>query len=125
MEEQTARQAASQVHTDHDRALRVHLAHELGLTPDERPSPYVAAFSSLLAFSSGAIVPVLPYLFGFGSLWWGLVFGGAGLLLAGFLAARFTSRNPFAGAARQLVFGGIAVAITFAIGTLLGVDSLG
>jgi len=125
MDEATARTAASQVHADHEQALRVHLAHELGLTPDDRPSPAVAALSSLIAFSVGAILPVLPFLLGFGTLWWGLTFGAVGLLTAGFLAARFTDRNPFAGAGRQLLFGGIAVVATYAIGSLLGVSSLG
>lgn len=55
----------------------------------------------------------------------GLLFGGVGLLAAGFAAAKFTDRNPFASAGRQLLFGGIAVAATYGIGTLLGVSQLG
>ncbi|RGE18771.1 VIT1/CCC1 transporter family protein [Leucobacter sp. wl10] len=125
MEEGTARAAASQVHTDHEQALKVHLAHELGLSPDDRPSPMVAAMASLIAFSIGAIIPVLPFLFGFGTLWWGLMFGAVGLLAAGFAAARFTDRSPLSGAARQLLFGGIAVAVTYGIGRLMGVSALG
>jgi len=125
MRPDTARDAASQVHANSEQALRVHLAHELGLSPDEQPSPKVAAVSSFVAFSVGAIIPVLPFLLGFGTLWWGLLFGGIGLLAAGFTAAKFTDRNPFAGAGRQLLFGGIAVAATYAIGKLLGVSALG
>ena len=125
MEEQTARAAAEQVHANNEQALKVHLAHELGLSPDDRPSPMVAAVSSLIAFSVGAVIPVLPFLLGFGTLWWGLLFGGVGLLAAGFTAAKFTDRNPFAGAGRQLVFGGVAVAATYGIGLLLGVSSFG
>lgn len=121
----TARDAASQVHANTDQALRVHLAHELGLSPDEKQSPKVAAIASLLSFSVGAIIPVLPFLIGFGTLGWGLLFGGVGLLAAGYAAARFTDRNPFASAGRQLLFGGIAVAATYGIGTLLGVANLG
>lgn len=125
MAEETARTAAEQVHANSEQALKVHLAHELGLSPDERPSPMVAAVSSLISFGIGAVIPVLPFVLGFGTLWWGLLFGGAGLLIAGFTAAKFTDRNPFSGAGRQLLFGGIAVAATFAIGRLLGVSSLG
>ncbi|MGO1538815.1 MAG: VIT1/CCC1 transporter family protein [Leucobacter sp.] len=121
----TARDAAAEVHTDGERALRVHLAHELGLNIEERPSPLVAALSSLASFSVGALIPVLPFLLGFGTLWWGLAFGGVGLLLAGGLAARFTRRNRLTGAMRQLLFGGIAVVVTYAIGTLLGVSEFG
>lgn len=68
---------------------------------------------------------MLPFLLGFGTLWWGLLFGAAGLLAAGFAAAKFTDRNPLAGAGRQLLFGSIAVAATYAIGKLLGVSALG
>lgn len=125
MHQATARDAASQVHANTEQALKVHLAHELGLRPDEQPSPMVAAVASFISFSVGAIIPVLPFLLGFGTLWWGLLFGGVGLLAAGFAAAKFTDRNPFAGAGRQLLFGGIAVAATYAIGKLLGVSALG
>lgn len=125
MERETARAAASQIHADLEHALRVHLANELGLTPDNRPSPMVAAISALISFSLGALIPVLPFLLGFGTLWWGLAFGAVGLLAAGFVAARFTDRSPLAGAGRQLLFGGIAVAVTYGIGTLLGVSALG
>ncbi len=125
MEPATARDAADQVHANTEQALKVHLAHELGLSPDEQPSPFVAAASSFVAFSVGAVIPVLPYFFGFGSLWWALLFGGVGLLAAGFTAAKFTDRNPLAGASRQLLFGGIAVAATYGIGRLLGVSALG
>ena len=122
---ETARDAAAQVHANTEQALRVHLAHELGLSPDEQPTPRVAALASLASFSVGAIIPVLPFLLGFGTLWWGLLFGAAGLLAAGFAAAKFTDRNPLAGAGRQLLFGSIAVAATYAIGKLLGVSALG
>ena len=125
MTAETAREAAAQVHGNSEQALKVHLAHELGLSPDDRPSPFVAAFSSFIAFSIGAIIPVLPFLLGFGTLWWGLGFGALGLLTAGFIAAKFTHANPFAGAVRQLIFGGVAVAATYAIGKLLGVSALG
>lgn len=121
----TAADAAEQVHANTEHALKVHLAHELGLRPDEEPSPVVAAISSFIAFSIGAIIPVLPFFFGFGNLGWALLFGAVGLLAAGFTAAKFTDRNPFAGAGRQLLYGGIAVAATYGIGTLLGVSNLG
>lgn len=124
MEAEVATLAASQVHTNDERALRVHLTHELGLNPDDKPSPWVAAISSFVFFSVGAIVPLVPFLFGSGELWLGLAFGGAGLLIAGGVAATFTRRNWLKGALRQLLFGGVAVAATFVIGTLLGVDSM-
>lgn len=125
MEPGIAATAASQVHENAEHAVKLHLMQELGLSPDERPSPWVAAVSSLLSFSIGALIPIIPFIFGFGNLWVGLIFGGAGLLVAGGFAAVTTQRNWFAGALRQLLFGGIAVAATYTIGTLLGVSNLG
>lgn len=122
MHEDTAHDAAIQVHANTEQAVRVHLAHELGLSPEEKPSPWVAAVSSLISFSAGAVIPVLPFLFGFGDLWWGLAFGGAGLLVAGGVAAGITRRSWLMGGLRQLLFGGVAVAATYTIGTLLGVS---
>ena len=113
---------AAQVHENADQAVRLHLLSELGVSPEEKPSPWVAAFSSLAAFGIGALIPILPFIFGFGTLGFGLAFGGVGLLIAGGLAARFTRRNWLMGAARQLLFGGIAVAVTYTIGSLLGVS---
>jgi VIT1/CCC1 family predicted Fe2+/Mn2+ transporter len=125
MEPKIAHTAAEQVHGDTEQAIRVHISHELGMSPEEKPSPWVAAFSSFFAFGIGALIPILPFLFGFGTLGWGLAVGGAGLLLAGGIAARFTHHNWLAGAVRQLLFGGVAVAATYTIGTLLGVSAIG
>lgn len=125
MSTETAERASREIHTDHERAIRVHLVHELGLSLDERPSPVIAAASSFLFFSVGAVVPIIPYLFGFGSLEAGLTFGAAGLAIAGASAAWVTRRPWWRGAARQLIFGGIAVAATYSIGMLLGVSQFG
>ncbi len=121
----TAQYAASEVHGNHDSALRLHLSNELGLSVDDRPSPWIAAISSLLAFGVGALIPVLPYLIGLPHILWALGFGGVGLALAGGLAATFSRSGVLRNAGRQLLFGSIAVVVTYAIGTLLGVSSLG
>jgi VIT1/CCC1 family predicted Fe2+/Mn2+ transporter len=120
MTEQTATVAAEEVHRDEERALQFHLAQELGVDPREKPSAVVAAVSSFLLFAVGALIPLLPYLFGGQSLWPGLVCGGVGLLIAGALAARFTAAPVWFGATRQLAFGIIAIAATYAVGKLIG-----
>ena len=124
MDETTAHAGAEQVHADEERALRVHLTHELGLDPDEKPSPWVAALSSFAFFSIGAIIPLLPYLFGLDSLGYALVAGAVGLFVAGALATIFTKHRWWVGASRQLAFGAIAVTATYIIGILVGVGSL-
>jgi VIT1/CCC1 family predicted Fe2+/Mn2+ transporter len=120
MTEQTATEAADQIHQDESRAVTLHLTQELGIDPDEKPSPLVAAGSSFLMFALGAIIPLIPYLLGFGSLIAGLVCGGVGLVIAGGLAARFTSQPVWKASLRQLFFGVTAVAATYLVGTLVG-----
>src|SRR3954453_10394605 len=120
MTPETAEKASEEIHRDENRALDVHVTQELGVNPQEKPSPWVAAGSSFVMFAIGAIVPLIPYLLGFELLWAGLACGGVGLLIAGAVAARFTRRPPWWAGLRQLAFGGIAIAATYAVGTLVG-----
>jgi VIT1/CCC1 family predicted Fe2+/Mn2+ transporter len=116
-----ARQVATQLSRDPEQALRTHVVNELGLSPDEKPSPWVAAGSSLLTFSLGAVFPLIPYLLGFSLLWVALASGGIGLVLAGALSSRFTPKPWWFSGLRQLLFGATAAAITYGIGALVGV----
>ena len=122
MSRETAAQATDEIHRDETRAVNFHLVQELGVNPSEKPSPWIAAISSFVMFAIGAVVPLLPYLLGFESLAAGLVCGGIGLAIAGGIAARFTSKPFWWASLRQLVFGGIAIAATYVVGTL--VDSM-
>jgi VIT1/CCC1 family predicted Fe2+/Mn2+ transporter len=119
MTEDTATKATEEIHRDESRALNFHLVQELGVDPSEKPSPWVAAGSSFLMFAIGAIVPLIPYLLGYESLWLGLAFGGIGLLIAGGVAARFTRKSLWLGGLRQLAFGAIAIGATYVVGTLI------
>jgi VIT1/CCC1 family predicted Fe2+/Mn2+ transporter len=119
----TAERVAEEIHADPDLAVRVHLTQELGVDPDEQPSPVVAGLSSFLCFALGAIVPLLPFLLGSESLLIGLAVGGIGLFTAGALVARFTTRPWYLNGLRQLLFGAIAATATYAVGTLIGVTT--
>jgi VIT1/CCC1 family predicted Fe2+/Mn2+ transporter len=121
MAEKTARQAAQEVHENHELAPRLHITHELGLDPFSKPSPWTASFSSFAMFATGAFIPLIPYALGFGSLAAGLGVGAVGLLIAGGLTARYTRKAWWRSALRQLFFGAIAVAATYSVGLLLGV----
>ena len=90
------------------------------MDPSEKPSARTAAGSSFVMFAIGAIIPLIPYLLGFESLWAGLICGGVGLLIAGALAARFTGKPSWLAALRQLAFGAIAISATYVVGTLVG-----
>jgi VIT1/CCC1 family predicted Fe2+/Mn2+ transporter len=115
-----AREVAEVVHEDPQEALRVHAQEELGVVPDQQPSPWTAAISSFVCFAVGALIPLLPYLFGATVLWSALVLGGVGLFLTGALVARFTRRRWWASGLRQLLLGGAAAGATYLIGLLIG-----
>ncbi len=117
---ETAAKAADEMHRDENRAVNFHLTQELGVDPEDKPSPYVAAGSSFVMFAIGAIVPLIPYLLGFQSLWLGLLCGGVGLLIAGGVAARFTRKPLWFASLRQLAFGTVAIAATYLVGHLVG-----
>jgi len=124
MSEQTAAAAAKEIAKDSERELGVHVVTELGIDPDAKPSPYVAAGSSFLTFSIGAVFPLIPYVLGFSSLAAGLAVGMLGLLIVGGLAAHLTATPIVRGAIRQLLLGAIAIGATYAVGTLIdaGID---
>jgi vacuolar iron transporter family protein len=121
LSEKTALIAAKEVHENPTRAAKLHVTYELGLDPTVAASPMWAAVSSFLTFSVGAAVPLIPYMLGFTTLWFGLASGGVGLLIAGALASRFTRRPWWLGSLRQFALGALAVAATYAVGLLFGV----
>ena len=125
MSEATAARAAYDVHRDPQQAALVHVTQELGLDPREKPSPKVAAVSSFVTFSLGAVVPLLPFLLGFASLFAGLAVGGLGLLIAGGLASLATTLPWWVSAARQLGFGALAAGATYLVGLAIGVSVAG
>jgi len=122
VDDRLARKVAVQLSRDPETALRLHVVAEIGLSPEEKPSPTTAAISSFLTFGTGALLPLLPYLFGFSFLWAALLCGGLGLLVAGVLSSRFTPRPWWYAGLRQLLFGALAAGITYAIGSLIGVS---
>jgi VIT1/CCC1 family predicted Fe2+/Mn2+ transporter len=115
-----AHEVATTLGRDLDQALRVHAQEELGIDPHETPSPWVAAISSFLCFSVGALVPLMPYLFGAHVLWLALGAGAIGLFVVGALTARFTNRPWWSSGLRQLALGIAAAGVTYAIGRLVG-----
>jgi vacuolar iron transporter family protein len=117
--EQTAQLATDEIHRDENRAVNVHLVREIGVNPAEKPSARLAAVSSFAMFAVGALIPLIPYLLGYGSLATGLACGAAGLLIVGGLTARFTRKPVWWAAGRQLAFGAVAVAATYLLGSLV------
>ncbi|MFD0687104.1 VIT1/CCC1 transporter family protein [Actinomadura fibrosa] len=121
---ETAAEVARQLSRDPDEALEVHAREELGVSPADLPSPVVAAGSSFLSFSVGALLPVLPYLLGATNLWPAAGLAALGLFLAGAIVSRVTTRAWWYGGLRQLAFGAAAAAITYGVGALIGTNGL-
>jgi vacuolar iron transporter family protein len=115
-----ARQVAKQISTSPEEALGMHVREELGIDPNELPSPVTAAGASLATFAVGALIPLLPYLLGYNSLWIALALSAVAAFVGGGLVARLTDRPFLRGALRQLVLGAAAAGITYLIGYAVG-----
>ena len=115
-----AAEVARQLSRDPEQAWRIHAREELGVDPDDLPSPWTAASSSLAAFALGALVPLLPYLLGATSLLGPVLLAAFALFSSGALVARFTNRTALYSGARQLLLGGAATGVTYLIGRLVG-----
>jgi VIT1/CCC1 family predicted Fe2+/Mn2+ transporter len=116
----TAARMAAAVSRDPGTALRVHTREELGIDPGELPSPVLAGVASLLAFSLGALVPLLPYLAGLSVLAAALGITAVVLTTGGMMVGWLTGRPLLRSGLRQLALGGLAIGVTFAVGSLIG-----
>ncbi|MFD9125666.1 VIT1/CCC1 transporter family protein [Kitasatospora sp. NPDC059571] len=115
-----AHEVARQLSRDPEQTLAVHAREELGVDPEDLPSPLVAASSSFACFAVGALLPLLPYLLGATALWPALVLAAVGLFLCGAVVARVTARSWWFSGVRQLLLGGAAAGVTFLLGRLIG-----
>lgn len=120
VDDATAREVARQLSADPEQVWRVHAREELGIDPDDLPSPWVAAGSSFIAFALGAVIPVLPYLFGATTLLVSVVLAAVALFAAGALVSRFTDRSALYSGSRQLILGALAAGVTHLIGQAVG-----
>jgi len=120
VEPKLAFEVAQQLTADPDRALEVHAREELGIDPEDLPSPLVAAGASFVAFAMGAMLPLLPYLLGATSLVPALLLALAGLFGCGAVVSRVTARSWWFSGLRQLALGSAAAGVTFLLGQLIG-----
>ena len=120
LSEELALEVARQL-TDHD-AIGAHAEAELGIDPDDITSPWNAALASMLAFTLGALLPLLTITL-FGPtlrLWITVVSVTVALALTGWGSAKFGYGPSRRAVVRNVVGGLFAMAITYAIGTALG-----
>jgi vacuolar iron transporter family protein len=121
--DEEARRFVDRVFADPEQAVSVLLHEELGLDARSIGSPLAAAVGSFLAFTLGALIPLIPYLLLSGTAAFALSLGAslAALGLLGYGISRLTHRPPLFSAVRQIALGGTAAAVTFLVGSLVGV----
>jgi vacuolar iron transporter family protein len=124
MPHEHAEAAASAVMREPETALSIHARHELGIDPDELPSPWWAAGLSLVCFLFGAILPIIPWFIGSGAgaAVASLAIGVVAAAATGGIVGRFAEKPLHWAVLRQvgIVLG--ACTVTFVIGQLVGVN---
>ncbi|MEU9241801.1 VIT family protein [Streptomyces shenzhenensis] len=115
-----AREAAVQL-TERD-ALRAHASVELGIDPDELTSPWNAAVASFLAFTAGALLPLLAIILPPEAWRLPVTVGSvlASLVLTGWSSARLGAAAVRPAVLRNVAGGALAMGVTYAAGSLLG-----
>jgi VIT1/CCC1 family predicted Fe2+/Mn2+ transporter len=115
-----AREAAVQL-TERD-ALRAHARVELGIDPDQLTNPWHAAWASFVAFTVGALLPLLAVVLPPEAWRLGVTVVSvlAALVLTGWSSARLGAAEPSRAVLRNVAGGALAMGITYAAGTLLG-----
>ena len=115
-----AEAVARQISADQNRAVATHVREELGIDPDDLPSPRTAAAASFAAFTVGALIPLSPFLAGYPVLALALVLAGIAALAGGAAVAKLTDRSMLAGGLRQFTAAFLATGVAFAVGHLIG-----
>jgi VIT1/CCC1 family predicted Fe2+/Mn2+ transporter len=117
-----ARALAGRIMSQPDTALDTLAREELGLSASDLGSPWVAAGSSFASFAAGALVPVLPFIFGSGTaaLVAAIVLSALTLVLVGAALSVFTGRSAGRGSLRMLGIATMVGTISFFVGRLVG-----
>jgi vacuolar iron transporter family protein len=115
-----ALRVASQL-TAHD-ALGAHAEAELGIDPDDLTNPWTAALASMVAFTMGALLPLLTITLVAESarVWVTVASVALALALTGYASARFGYGPAGRAVARNVAGGLLAMLVTYGVGTLVG-----
>lgn len=93
------------------------MREELGIDPDDLPSPQTAAVASFTSFTVGALI---PFLLGYPVLNAALAVAGASAFAGGAAVAKLTGRSSWLGGLRQFTAAFLATGMAFVIGHLVG-----
>ena len=120
-----AEEVATAIARNPEMALEVHTREELGVNPASIGNPLGAALSSFASFAVGALVPLTPWFFagGMAAVIASIVLGGVMAIAIGVAVATFTGKSKLRTAARQLAIATLAAAVTYGVGTLVGVHT--
>ena len=118
----TAQKATTEIGLDEDLFLSFTARTVFGVNSDELGSPLTAALSSLLLFSLGALVPLLPWFFtqGGAGVAWTVALTSVSAVVVGAYIGRSGGTAAWRSAARQLVIVALASGITYGIGAAIG-----
>jgi len=118
-----AREVARKMLQDPEHALDTLAREELGLNPDDLGSPWGAAIFSFIAFTTGALIPLAPFLIRIGPspVIGAALLAGVALFAVGATLSLFTGRGAWRGGLRMLLIGALSGFATYFIGKLLGV----
>jgi VIT1/CCC1 family predicted Fe2+/Mn2+ transporter len=120
-----ARDVATKMISNPEKALDTLAREELGLNPDDLGSPIGAAISSFIAFSIGASLPLIPFLLGLKpGVPIAAATSGAALFVVGAMLSLFSGRSAVLGGLRMFAIGSAAAAATYFIGSLFNVAGL-
>lgn len=119
-----AKAIADRIMADPDTALDTLAREELGLDPDELGSAWKAATFSFIAFAIGASVVVVPYaLFtGLTAFILAIALALIGMIVVGGVVGKQSGRGVLFSASRQVMWGAGAAAVTYLVGSLVGVN---
>ncbi|PKN87279.1 MAG: rubrerythrin family protein [Chloroflexi bacterium HGW-Chloroflexi-8] len=123
-----ARILANQILENKENAIQTLAREELGVDPEELGgSAWEAAITSFLLFTIGAIIPVIPFTFltGMTAVFVSIGFSVIGLFGLGAAITLFTGKKVLFSGMRMVIFGLLAAAVTFGIGSLIGANIAG
>lgn len=118
----TAAAATKELTGHKDQFFTTYAEQVIGLNPDELGSPWVAAGSSFVLFTFGALAPLAPWFFAAGTdaMMWSIVLTAIGGLVAGAYVAFSSGKSLWHGALRQFLIVLFASAVTYGVGSLFG-----
>lgn len=122
--DQTASRAAQEIAQNDHHLTEVYARQVMGFNPDELGSPWVAAVSSFVLFTAGALVPLAPWFFvqGMVAVWLSVVLTALGGLIVGGYISASSGTSIIRGSVRQLGIIVLASVVTYGIGYVFGVS---